>query len=219
MLRSNRGSIARPGSSRNCSSRPAPYRVTGRHHHHVQQQSQAHQPLPDQQYTTHSLCQICQLPHKHFSSLRLRDMLGVEGPDKRYLCPSCKSHHRSYPEERIKLVVSDSTLHQFFAPPGYTAAQYPGDIMHSDYITIPGGCLDDLYNAFRFDCDLLPTSKPLDCVLVMGYNDVVKGHSRHFMMDCYQLFTKAVLDHGKEQHPDTPNTISIATLMYPSQLA
>ena len=44
---------------------------------------------------------------------------------------------------------------------------------------------------------------------------MVKGHSRHFMMDCYQLFTKAVLDHGKEQHPDTPNTISIATLMYP----
>ena len=55
------------------------------------------------------------------------------------------------------------------------------------HISIPGGCIDELYNAFRFDCDILLKSKPLDCVWVMGYNDLIKGHSRHFMMYCYQL--------------------------------
>ena len=81
--------------------------------------------------------------------------------------------------------------------------------MHADYINIPVG-----YNVFRFECDLLPRSKPLDCVFTMGYKDLVRGHSSPFMMDC-QLFAQAVLDHGKEQHPDAPNNISIATLMYP----
>ena len=149
----------------------------------------------------------------------MRDILGVEGTYKWYLCPSCKSSHGSYPEDRIKLVVSDSTLHQFFAPTGFTQYAYPGDIMHTDYITIPGGCIDELYNAFRYECELLPRSRPLDCVLVMGYNDLVRGHSRHFMLDCFKLFTQAVLEHGKEQHPGVPNTIAIATLMYPPQLA
>ena len=86
----------------------------------------------------------------------------MEGTDRRFLCPSCKSHHRSYPEEKIKLVVSDSTLHQFFAPPGYSQSLYPGETMHDDYITIPGGFIDELYNDFRYESELLPSSKPLD---------------------------------------------------------
>ena len=123
MLRSNRGSLARPGSSRH--SRPGPYSVTGHlptrqqpsqtPQHHVQQQPGA---------THHdSICQICQIPHKHFSSLRLREMLGVEGTEKFYFCPTCKSSHRSNTRNRVKLVVSDSSLHQFFAPPGDSRAR------------------------------------------------------------------------------------------------
>ena len=35
--------------------------------------------------------------HRHFSSLRLREMTGVEDSARVYLCPSCKSHHQPYP--------------------------------------------------------------------------------------------------------------------------
>ena len=69
-------------------------------------------------------------------------MLGVEGTEKFYFCPSCKSSHRSYTRDRVKLVVSDSTLHQFFAPPGDIRAQYQGDTLHADYISpSPGDAL------------------------------------------------------------------------------
>ena len=53
----------------------------------------------------------------------------------------------------------------------------------------------------------------------MGYADLLKGHSRKFMMDCLQLFTSSVLELGKEKHPDSPNTIAVATLLYPPKLA
>ena len=96
---------------------------------------------------------------------------------------------------------------------------YMGDTMHTDYITIPGGCIDELFNAFRLDQKLLlPATKPIDCVLVMGYNDLVKGHSRQFIMDMFEVFSKLVLEMGKQSHPATPNTLAVASLMYPPQL-
>ena len=99
-------------------------------------------------------------------------MLGVEGTEKFYFCPTCKSSHRSNTRNRVKLVVSDSSLHQFFAPPGDSRAQYKGDTLHTDYITIAGGCTDEFYKAFILDLELLPPGKPLDIVLVMGYADL-----------------------------------------------
>ena len=58
-------------------------------------------------------CDICsntqeypgpQVPvyHRHFSSLRMRVFAGVEDGVSDYFCPSCKSHHKAYPRNRIK---------------------------------------------------------------------------------------------------------------------
>ena len=158
--------------------------------------------------------------HRHFSSLRLREMTGMEDKTTVYLCPSCMSHHQPYPESRIKIVVSDSTLHQFFAPPGYTDTnQYSGDTMHVDYVTIPGATLDTLTNAFRLDYIVKQHTRPLDVVMVGGYNDLVVGHSRDFIVWELQRFANKVLEAGSNLHPDSPNTVAIATLMYPPQLA
>ena len=66
-------------------------------------------------------------------------MIGVEDKDNPYYCPSCKYQHKPYPNTRIKVVVSDSTLHNFFAPSSRSgSALYPGDVHHVDYVTIPG---------------------------------------------------------------------------------
>ena len=136
----------------------------------------------------------CKIYHRHFSSIRLMEMLCAEGTTKSYLCPSCISRHKLYLEERVKIVVSDSTLHQFFAPPNSEDNNaYKGDTMHTGYITIPGGCIDELFNAFSLDQKLLPAAKPIDCVLVMGYNDLVKGHSKHFIMNTFEVFSKPSL--------------------------
>ena len=79
--------------------------------------------------------------------------------------------------------------------------------------------MDVLYHAFRTECAMLPPDKPLDVVLVMGYNDLVKGHSRDWMLDCLKCFSNLVFDLAKKNHPNTPNTVAIASLMYPPQLA
>ena len=165
MSRSYRGSHAPSTVSSKYSSYPdrtAPYSVSGQAT--TSQQAPAMNPVPERQMMrinvptvnaghTPGVCYICsymkenkefvKIYHRHFSSIRLREMLCVEGTEKSYLCPSCVSRHKSYPEERVKIVVSDSTLHQFFAPPNNEdKPAYMGDTMLTDYITIPGGCIE-----------------------------------------------------------------------------
>ena len=91
--------------------------------------------------------------------------------------------------------------------------------MHTDYVTIPGASMDTLFKAFRLECAMLPLDKPMDVVLVLGYNDLVKGHSRDWMMDCLNCFTSFISELANKNHPGIPNTVAIATLMYPPQLA
>ena len=159
--------------------------------------------------------------HRHFSSLRLREMTGVEDSTRVYLCPSCKSHHQPYPNSRIKVVVSDSTLHEFFAPRNNMcgAPQYPGDTQHVDYVTIPGATIETLTHAFRLDYLDKVHHKPLDVVLVGGYNEFIKGLTRDQINYKFPQFCDLVKLIGIRHNPDNPNTVAVATLMYPPQLA
>ena len=108
-------------------------------------------------------CQICSFKqeapeekkpvhHQHFSSIHLRDILGVEATRTGYFCPSCKSRHFPYPKDRTKIVVSDSTLHNFFAPTTPTTRDYEGDTVHTDYVTIPGAPLETLFVSNNISC-------------------------------------------------------------------
>ena len=49
--------------------------------------------------------------HRHFSSANLCELLGVEQSGLGHFCPSCKSRHRPYLDDRLNVVVSDSTMH------------------------------------------------------------------------------------------------------------
>ena len=182
------------------------------------------------QYETNSRCQICsytqpypaeQKPvyHSHFSSLRLRELLGVEKSGTDYLCPSCKCSHGSSPEERIKVVLSDFSLHRFFAPPNYTCSQYVGDMIHVDYITIPEGCIEDLVHAFRLDYEMSEQNRPLDVLVVAGYNNILKNHSRYFIMEGLKHLSELVLNKEKNKNSGIVNTYAVASLMYPPRLA
>ena len=151
--------------------------------------------------------------HQHYSSLRLRGLLGVEASGAEFLCPSCMVKHKPYQnssDDRVKVVVSD-ILHHYFSGRGYK-----GDKFHVDYVTIKGGFIPDLYHAFRLDYS--HCSRPIDVVLVAGYADLVYGYSRDYIMDGYREFANSVIKIGKELHPDTANTVAIATLMYPPKL-
>ena len=202
----------------------APAQAAGPRHGHVQdrtgdpQAGQGHCLICS--YTQEYPARQVPVYHRHFSSRRLREMIGVEDKDHPYYCPSCKYQHKPYPNTRIKVVVSDSTLHNFFAPSSHSgSALYPGDVRHVDYVTIPGADINTLRSAFRLDyMEKLPT-KPLDVVLVAGYDDLLEGTNREYIMYEFQKFSDNVKMCGLGLHPDKPNTVAIASLMYPPQIA
>ena len=214
--------------------RPGPYRLhhdqprhQRDHHarqHHSQHQGQPSHPVPDLP------CQICsygqtypapQRPiyHTHYSSLSLRQITGAEETGVEYLCPSCKGRHTPYPDSRVKLVLSDFTLHQFFAPPNHTGAQYVGDMIHVDYLTIPTACIEDLVLAFKLEYEQLNHQKPLDVLIVAGYNDLLQNKSRQHIMEGYRHLARLVQNLGKNKHPGATNSFAVASLLYPPRLS
>lgn len=155
------------------------------------------------------------LYHRHFSTISLREMMGAEDSGQSYFCPSCKSRHRPYLDERLKVVVSDSTLHDFFTRSDPRFGSYEGDLVHADYITIKGGTLPDLLHAFKQQYS--NPKKPLDVVIVAGYTDILQNFSRDYILWGFKEFAATVL--GTEEHPNpVKNTLAVSTLMYPPRL-
>ena len=179
-------------------------------------------------------CQICsfnQTPpdrrepvhHRHFSSLYLRKLTVVESSGAEHQCPSCMRRHPPYPENRLKVVVSDSTLHQVFAPSGHiNAVQYSGDSMHIDYLTIPDADLKTLTNAFRIEyMDEETRRRPMDVVLVAGYTNLVEGHARDYIVEKFHIFADMIMNESRAKKLDRTagNTVAICSLTYPPKLA
>ena len=228
----NRPQVSQPGQLRSqyCRDRhgPDPQRDRQAQHHHRADRS--HHRASNTLCETESRCLICsftqpypaeQKPvfHTHFSSLRHRELTGAVAPGTNYLCPSCKCSHESSPENRTKIVLSDFSLHRFFAPPNHTTSQYAGDMLHVDYITIPEGCIEDLVHAFRLDYELSEQQKPLDVVIVAGYNDLLKNNSRTFIMEGFRHLSDLVLNLGKSKQPGNKNTFAVASFLYPPSLS
>ena len=178
--------------------------------------------LADRSQTRCNICSYTQsypdekvpIYHRHFSSVHLRELLQVENTENRFYCPSCLSRHQSYSYDKINVVVSDFTLHEFFAPPGNTGATYEGDIMHTDYITIPDAPLPQLLHAFRLDYELTPRPKPLDVVLVAGYVDIMRGFDKEYIVRGFRKFSETVLSLPNKD-PKAKNCFTISSLMYP----
>ena len=147
--------------------------------------------------------------HRHFSSVNLREILGIEQSGKGHFCPSCKSPQRPYLDDRLKVLISDSTLHDVFAMSDSTYGFYEGDLVHCDHLTIAGGSLPELLHAFKQEYVVVKRPRPLDVVLVAVYADVVNGFSREFIHWGFSEFAKSVLELGEGF------TFAIASMMYP----
>ena len=167
-------------------------------------------------------CQICSyrqpyseklaaVTHRHFSTNLMMNL--TKDQDGNYNCSSCKCVHGSFPTERIKLCVSSSTLHMFWALPdsANNKVEYGGDILHTNYMTIPGGKIDTLQQAFRIEYG--KEVRGIDVLVVAGLNDIAKGASKEMVMRKLDLFKNTVLKQSQHFHPTTPNTFAVATLL------
>jgi len=143
------------------------------------------------------------------------DFLDVEDkPDTRFFCHSCKARHRPYLDERLKVIVSDSSLHNVFASEESSALAYEGDLVHVDYVAVRGGLIPELLQAFIYDYVDITPKRPLDVVLVGGYEDVLRGFARDFILRGMEEFARVVLGPNR----DRGNTFAVATMMYPPRL-
>ena len=164
--------------------------------------------------------------HTHFSTKFLRQLVGPNWQDPvQYSCPTCKVSHASQgPTERIKILVSNSIMHQYWLPKT-DGVQYEGDSLHIDQITIPGGLVEELRLAFMVDFD--DDIRGLDVILVAGTDDVLSGQytdrgfsgftGTHIVAD-FKRFKETVLDQARRCHPEISNTFAIATIPSPPSL-
>ena len=155
--------------------------------------------------------------HIHFSSRYLLSMSGGDNVEEKY-CLSCKKAHAANPTKRVKLVLSDSTLHMFFAPPANAQhrADYEGDAIHTEYVTIPGARVEVLQQAFRIEYEV--ETRGIDVLLVAGLNNLLKGEKGEELMYKLCSFRDTVMRQSLKYHPDAPNTFAVATLLYAPQL-
>ena len=175
-------------------------------------------------------CQICSyrqpytersasVTHRHFSTTLMMKM--TKDKDGKFNCSSCKQVHGPTPTERIKLCVSDSTLHMFWAPPDIANSQpkvqYEGDIQHTNYITIPGGKIETIQQAFRIEYG--KETRGIDVLVVAGLNNFLKRDTKEEVMRKLDMFRNTVMKQSQYLHPSTPNTFAVATLLYAPQLA
>ena len=153
--------------------------------------------------------------HQHFSSKYMKSM-SMDSAGNSF-CSSCKKVHGKTPTDRIKLCLSGSTLHMFFAPPDKPGQQqYEGDKQHVDYVTIPGGTIEDLRHAFRVEYEEEP--RAIDVLVVAGLNNILKGDRVNELVVKIGRFRDTVLRQANHHHPETPNTFAVAPLLYAPQL-
>ena len=182
------------------------------------------------------VCNICSFKgqgeprsvrHRHFSTRQHIELTVDE--DGNFFCLSCKKKHEAFPSERVKLLMSDSTLHEFFSPPlsaqppqprppgsaKQKQPEYEGDKVHTEYVTIPGAMVEQLQQAFRIEYG--KSKVGIDVLLVAGLNNVLKGDRVEVIKDKIEFFRDTVMRQNYH-HPDKPNTFAVATLLYPPQL-
>ena len=153
--------------------------------------------------------------NRHYSSKYTRECSGVENVPGDYFCPPCKAVHSSTKQNRIKICVACSLLHEFWAPRESNVI-YEGDKSHIDYITIPGAKVINLIDAWKID--YFQESRPMDVLLVAGLNNLVKGYKPDSVLRDYDYMVQSVMYQASKFHPESPNTCAIAKLYYPPQL-
>ena len=170
-------------------------------------------------------CEICSykqlggqekkaLYHKHFSSKSVREYQGVESVPGDYFCPTCKRVHSST-KSRLKICLSSSTLHEFWAPREETLI-YEGDSDHIDYITIPGATVLDLIEAWKIE--YYDEQRGMDVFIVGGLNNIINGDKPETIMRDFDYLAQLVQHQAHKYHQPIHNSCAIATLIYPPQL-
>ena len=154
--------------------------------------------------------------HRHFSAREVRIMQGVEysTTNTSYMCPTCMTMHNIMPDYGLNVCLGTSQLHNLHHPRDLSVT-CPPDPLHIDWVTISGGTIPDLEDAFLHDYKR--QKRPMRILISAGLNDLVRGATRTIMMERF-LHLKEVVDTQNFYHPHTKNELVIATLLNPPKI-
>ena len=173
------------------------------------------------------ICRICsnknilgyktkEIRHEHFSSKYFMECeMSKSEKSGSIFCPTCKKPHSDFDQQRVKICISSSSLHEFWAQ-GESGESYEGDCVHIEYITIPNARINELTVAFEIQ--YLEDPRPMDVILVAGIENLVKGYQKDSLMKAYKHLVDLVKWQEEKFHPDVENSCGIATLYYPPQV-
>ena len=173
-----------------------------------------------------SKCNICsfkqtsgfKMPiyHRHNSSRQVRIIQGVEFKNENldYFCPSCMISHKCRMPMGLNICVSTSQLHNFHHP-REAGVSCPPDTSHTDWLTIPGGTINDLNLGWRQDYQ--HEWRPMRVLLVAGLNDIIKGGDFNSVTQAITRFKNVVLVQN-EVHPGLTNQFTVATILNPPKV-
>ena len=154
--------------------------------------------------------------HFHSSPREVRILQGVEyttsNPD--YMCPTCRVMHSTFPDYGLNVCLGTSQLHNFHQPWDPTVT-CPPDPFHIDWVTISGGTIPDLTQAFTVDYRRQP--RPMRIFVTAGLNDLLRGTSRDTIVERF-IHLKETIDAQNVYHPHAKNELVIATILNPPKL-
>ena len=154
--------------------------------------------------------------HFHSSPREVRILQGVEyttsNPD--YMCPTCRVMHSTFPDYGLNVCLGTSQLHNFHQPWDPTVT-CPPDPFHIDWVTISGGTIPDLTQAFTVDYRRQP--RPMRIFVTAGLNDLLRGASRDTIVERF-IHLKETIDAQNVYHPHAKNELVIATILNPPKL-
>ena len=135
----------------------------------------------------------------------MRECADVEGNERSHFCITCKVEHKSETSEskkRLKICLSDSTLHEFWQPKD-SSVQSEGDLTHIDWITLSGARISQLTAAWELA--YLDEKRPMDVLVIGGLDNIIKGHTGPATVAALEHLVELVQWQGRF-HPNEPNT-------------
>ena len=174
------------------------------------------------------ICSICsyrqpsgpqeRVHHRHFSAREIRITQGVDfAPEyynRTYMCPTCTVVHNTWPNKGLNVCRGDSLLHNVHHPLDPTVT-CPADPFHIEWVTISGGTISDLTNAFIYDYKR--QVRPMRILVSAGLNDLIRGGDRDLIIGRF-IRLKEVIDTQNAYHPHVQNQLVIASLLTPPKL-
>ena len=158
--------------------------------------------------------------HRHLSAKEFRVSQRVEywGPwieiPPSYFCVTCERRHLAKPETGLDICLSTSQLHDFHYP-RERGVRCPPDTSHVDWVTIAGGTISDLTDAYYNDYKR--EKRPQRIVFFGGLNDLIKGGTTETVLESLGGL-RSVVEDQNQFHPQTRNELSIATFLNPPKL-